>query len=80
MICIVQLSGLKLQQPTSYVELDIHVMGLTIPECGFLIIKDDNTNECHNKETNSSHQAFENAIRAVQRTCHISGSDAGYNE
>lgn len=26
-----------------YVELDIQVMGLTIPECGFLIIKDDCT-------------------------------------
>ena len=28
-----------------YVELDIQVMGLTIPECGFLIIKDDDPNE-----------------------------------
>ena len=28
-----------------YVELDIQVVGLTIPECGFLIIKDDDTNE-----------------------------------
>lgn len=26
-----------------YVELDVQVMGLTIPECGFLIIKDDKT-------------------------------------
>lgn len=24
-----------------YVELDVQVMGLTIPECGFLIVKDD---------------------------------------
>lgn len=28
-----------------YVELDVQVVGLTIPECGFLIIKDDDTNE-----------------------------------
>lgn len=31
-----------------YVELDIQVMGVTLPECGFLIIRDDNkpdTNE-----------------------------------
>ena len=28
-----------------YVELNIQVMGLTIPECGFLITKDDDTNE-----------------------------------
>lgn len=25
-----------------YVELDIQVMGVTLPECGFLIIRDDN--------------------------------------
>jgi len=28
-----------------YVELEVQVMGLTIPECGFLIIKDDDTSE-----------------------------------
>lgn len=28
-----------------YVELDIQAMGLTIPECGFLIIKDDDSKE-----------------------------------
>ena len=37
-----------------YVELDIQVMELTIPECGFLIIKDDNTKTDNTKESDSS--------------------------
>lgn len=28
-----------------YVELDVEAMGITIPECGFLIIKDDENEE-----------------------------------